>query len=91
MKTKAFVDEMGRHDTEIRRAIRRGVSDNTGIFINRGPFTTRGFSADMTEARKYLDLSERLEKYLKPLGRAARRAILDKPMGDILRTLSFEK
>lgn len=91
MKTKAFMDEMDRHDAEIREAARSRARRSESIFINRGPFTTRGFSADMTEAQKYLDLSLRLEKYLKPLDKASRQAILKEPVGKILRAFSFGK
>jgi|GEM_PF-3325270 len=87
---KTFIDEMGRHATEIKEYRTHGgrVPD---IFINRGPLTGRGFRADLPQAEKYVNLSERLERHLKTLRAADRQRLLRKPVGDILRTVSLNK
>ncbi|MFY9463060.1 MAG: hypothetical protein WAP52_02660, partial [Candidatus Sungiibacteriota bacterium] len=89
MRGKVFIEELGRHATEIRE--HRGPRKNFSIFINRENFTGRGFTADLKEAEKYLDLSERLEKHLGKLRPSERTRLLKQPVGELLRALSFTK
>lgn len=90
MKTKTFIDELGRHAAQINEYRAHGAPSARDIFINNGALTTRGFAASLPEAGKYLDLSERLEQYLKPFDKATRKQILQEPIGKLLRALAFK-
>lgn len=91
MTGKRFINELGRHSTEINeyRLHRAGAPQD--IFINRNFFSVRGLRVDMPDAAKYLDLSERLDRAIKTYPRGEQSRLLKKPLGELLRTLSLTK